>query len=808
CHPALRPAGGAAFAVDSGGEERLVVVHEVERRAARGDLEDIVRAIRRAVGDSLELQAWGVVLLLPGGLPRTTSGKVRRRACARAFGEGTLETLVTSVLAAEAGPEEEAAPGTAQDARARLAALEPRRREEALLEGLVDVVARVARIDRGSVDPTLAPAALGVDSLGAVELRSALETAAGAGVTLAEVLDGRSLTGLARLAAERFDGEAGASRAKVLAASPASSAALSEGQRSLWFMQRLDPAGAAYNVGFAARLDSSTDLDAFEEAFRHLVDRHDALRLVIEAPDGEPRRHADSGAPFSPLRHDAAGWDDDELRRRVADTAHRPFDLARGPLVRLESFTGSAGPVAVFVVHHVAVDFWSVMVLADELRVLYEAAQAGRDPTGGRRRELPPPHARYADFVAWQRVLLDGPQGRALAERAGRRLADASPTLDLPTDRPRPAVRIGRGGSVPLHLDVALSAALRDLARRESTTLFTVLVAALGSLLGRYAGQSDVIVGTPTSGRGAAEFENVVGYFSNLVPVRLDLRDDPDLGSVVARARAAVLEALALQDLPFPVLVEQLRIVRDPGRPPLVQAVLALERPQRLGDVGWAPFVCGAAGERRVLGGLGLTPFPLEMRTVPFDLTVLLVDEGGSLEGAIQYDSDLFDRTRIERLATDYGRVLRAFVDEPGRRIGELSLAAAPAGHRPPPRADAAAPAAAPVPAGGDEPIMVEMIAAIWRDTLGLERVGIDETFFDLGGHSLRLARVHAQLCRQLGREVPIVELFAHPTIRALARHLAGEAPASAPVAAGVERARLRRQASQRRSARTEGSAP
>jgi hypothetical protein len=352
---------------------------------------------------------------------------------------------------------------------------------------------------------------------------------------------------------------------------------LSYGQRGLWFLHKMDPRSSAYNVCSASRIRSPLDLSALRRALHTLVDRHPALRATFEDHDGVllQRVHAQSPLPLDVI--EASSWSEEALRERLEDEAHRPFDLARGPLLRVHLFR-RAPDDHIFLLggHHIVGDFWSLVVVMAELQALYPAECDGRPAA------LPAPAKQYRDFVRWQAELLAGPEGERLWEYWERRLAGAPRVLDLPTDRPRPPAFSWGGGALLWTLGADLVRRLKALAASVGTTLYTVLLAAFQVQLGRYTGREDFLVGCPFAGRSRPEFQDVVGYFINMLPLRADLSGDPPFAALLRRVGATVLDALEHQDYPFALLVERLSVERDPSRAPLVQVSFTLELAQQL----------------------------------------------------------------------------------------------------------------------------------------------------------------------------------------------------------------------------------
>ncbi|HEX8191126.1 MAG TPA: condensation domain-containing protein, partial [Pyrinomonadaceae bacterium] len=683
-HPELQPGGCAAFSLEAGGEERLAVVVEVSARASRRlrgpgapspEVAAVIEAVRRAVAERHQLQAYTVALLGAGALPKTSSGKVQRGLCRARLLAGELDVLASSTLDESAVAEAAEADDAGTDAGLEL----PTRRERGrgVIEWLRAEVAASLGVRGSAVDPGKPLGALGLDSLLAVELRHRIEAEFAVSLPLTTLFEEASLEDLAARIGERL--EDGVRPVDDLRDTPVPPAALharqeghplSYGQQALWFLHKLERESAAYHVALAARLPGGIDAGAVRDALQTLADRHASLRTTFEERDGVPvqRVHAPGAAVSFEATH-AGRWDEDELRGRVETEAHRPFDLGREYPLRSRLFTREDGRhVLLLVTHHIAVDFWSLMLLTEELSSLLTSGG------GALRRdsfELP---AQYTDFARWQAALLEGPEGGEHLAYWLRKLGGDSAALRLPSDRARTPSASRRGASHEFTLDGEVGDALRRLARREGTTLYAVLLAAFQVLLGRYAGQEDFVVGSPFSGRSRAEFAPLVGYFVNPVALRANLAGDPTFRQLLRRVRRSVLEALEHQDYPFPALVERLRPNRGAEQSPLFDVMFVLEKPQRPETRGVAPLVFGTAGDPVRVGGLTLEPFAFRQRSALFDLVLTFVDDGGPLSASLRYDADLFEPDTIARLALNLRTLLGEVAATPEKRVGELQL--------------------------------------------------------------------------------------------------------------------------------------
>ncbi len=444
---------------------------------------------------------------------------------------------------------------------------------------------------------------------------------------------------------------------------------LSFSQRSLWFVHQENPSSAAYNVAFQARVVSAVDVAALRQALQAVLDRHAALRTTYPVSDGVPVQRVAGTTEVAFTVLDARADDDTAFHERIRTDYRRPFDLESGPLFRATLFSRNPQEhVLLLVAHHVAADGWSLLQLLEELRVLYAEA------TGGAAALLPRPEVQYSDFTAWQAETLAGPEGDRLQQYWTEQLAVAPANLDLPSDRPRPVRSSPDGISLGFELDERLSTAVRQLARTESTTPFVILLATFKTLLSRYTGREDIIVGTPTFGRNRPEFARVIGDFVNTLPLRSLVDGNLSFRDFTARVRQTLFDALAAQEYPFPLIVEKVQPVRDPGRSPLFDIMFVLQRFDMVKELE-SVMIPRADAEPVDFGGLRLTHYPLAQQLGQFDLTLAeIVDESESARWHFKYNPDLFDRATIARMSDHVRVLLEGIVEDPTRPLGALPL--------------------------------------------------------------------------------------------------------------------------------------
>ena len=446
---------------------------------------------------------------------------------------------------------------------------------------------------------------------------------------------------------------------------------LSYGQRALWFVHKLAPGSAAYNAIFAARIRAEVDPAALKRAFKSLVERHAILRTTyIESAGDSAVQQVHQSIDFEIPISDASGWSEAELNKRMIEAAHQPFNLEQGPVWRGVLFAVSPQEsIFLLAVHHIAIDVLSYAVLISELCLLYSAEKAGVKAA------LPPPRAVYSDYVRWQAEMLSSAEGERLWTYWQQQLAGELPELNLPTDHIRTPVQTYQGSSHTFVINKQLTQAIRALAEKEGVTLYTTLLAAFQTLLYRYTGQEDILIGCPTGGRSRADFESVVGYFVNPLVLRGDLSGEPLFSEYLARTYRVVRDALAHQDFPFPLLVERLRPVRDPSRSPLFQVTFTLDKLHQLENL--SEFVLGLKGTSVEIGGLELETVAVPEQEGQFDLDLLIVDTGNQLSASLKYNTELFEEATVKRMGSQLLTLLEAVVAEPGRRLSELPLLSA-----------------------------------------------------------------------------------------------------------------------------------
>ena len=433
---------------------------------------------------------------------------------------------------------------------------------------------------------------------------------------------------------------------------------LSFAQQRLWFIDQLEPQSAVYNVPGALRIRGTLDVAVLELSLNEIVRRHQALRTAFSIVEGQPVQVVSPSLrislPVGDLTDRPATEREEEARRLAREEAQRPFDLARGPLLRVTLLRlGEQDHVLLLTMHHIVCDGWSMGVLYRELSLLYEAFSKG----------LPSPLSdlpiQYADFAVWQRQWLQGEVLETQLSYWKKQLEGVPAVINLPTDRPRPAVQSYRGARQSFELSEELTGALKILSRKHHVTVFMTLLAAFQTLLHRYTGQHDIVIGSPIANRNRTEIEGLIGFFVNTLVLRSDLSGNPSFTGLLARVRNVALGAYAHQDVPFEKLVEEFQPQRSLSHSPLFQVMFVLQNAP--------PMV-------REFGGLMFSSFAVGSETAKFDLTLSMREEAKGLRGSLEYSTDLFDAATIDRMIRHFERLLQGIVAGPDRHISDLPI--------------------------------------------------------------------------------------------------------------------------------------
>jgi len=519
-------------------------------------------------------------------------------------------------------------------------------------------LADALRMSAAEIDPHVEFLSLGMDSLTAMELRRRLQTTLGTEIPASLVFAHPTASALAEGLLAVWQQNPGARRsAPIPRVARDGDLPLSHAQEQLWFLNQLLPSSSAYNVAARLSIEGQVDRDLLRRSLAAVVDRHEVLRTKFVNVQGVPRAVQQSApvvdVPLERL-HSAAEIDGTALREACI-----PFDIAEGPLLRARLFDvgrsageghGDRHHVLVLTMHHIITDGWSFRALLSDL------AQAYRRLADGEPNPLAELPIQYADYAQWQREQLQGPNFEGQLEYWRNDLDGASP-LELDTDRPRPRIPSFRGARIRFELGRDCATALSGWCRAENVTVSVPLLAAFATLLSRYSGQRDIVVGTLTANRPRAETVEMIGLFVNSLPVRIKLDDESDTANLLAQIKQRMIDALAHEDVPFDLIVNAVAPVRDANRAPIFNVQLVVQPTPDLPE----------------LNGLGIAVEEIDTQTAKRDLTLTFFDDA-VLSGHIEYATDLFDAVRIERMLDHFRTILDAMVADPGQAVSDLPM--------------------------------------------------------------------------------------------------------------------------------------
>ncbi|EJN39734.1 non-ribosomal peptide synthase, partial [Pseudomonas sp. GM84] len=627
----LRKGRVAVFAVDDQGEEGIGVAVEISRNVQKAmQPEALIKTLRQVIADACR-QAPAVVLLLnPGALPKTSSGKLQRSACRLRMDDGSLDIYARFPAATESTEATVAGDGL----QARIAG----------------IWCELLKVESVAADDHFL--LLGGNSIAATQVTARLADELGIQLNLRTLFEAPTLAEYSAAVAAIIN-EGGGVNAAIASLNRGLALPQSLAQNRLWLLWQLEPQSAAYNIPAGLHLRGELDEAALETAFQALVARHEALRTVFCEADGQALQRILPEQPFKLRRLDLQGLEAAAVTERREAEAQQPFDLGQGPLLRVTLARLDDEDHQLWVtLHHIVADGWSLNILLDEFAKLYAARCQGLEAS------LAPLSLGYADYGNWQRQwLAEGESARQL-EYWKARLGDALPVLDLYPDQPRSSQQANHAARLNLKVPAKLTEALKGLAREQQASLFMVLLAAWQGLLHRYTGQADIRVGVPNANRPRQETQGMVGFFINTQVLRAQLDSRQPFAQLLAQVRQTTLDAQAHQDLPFEQLLEALPEAREQG---LFQVMF--NHQQR--DLS----------ALRRLPGLLAEELPWHSREAKFDLQLHSEeDHQGRLSLAFDYAAKLFEHSTVERLAQHLLALLAQVCAQPQLALGDVDL--------------------------------------------------------------------------------------------------------------------------------------
>ncbi|MFS0516447.1 amino acid adenylation domain-containing protein [Nostoc sp. UIC 10607] len=660
-HPLLRSGSSAAFSVEVGDEEQLVVVQELEFRA-KPNIDEVTAAIRQAVTEEHEVQVYGVVLIKGGTIPKTSSGKIQRRATKADFLAGKLDVIGSSILESV-----EVAGKENRLQRAELLALSPRESQPLLESYLIEQVARVLTIAPDEVNPTQPLSSLGLDSLRVFELKNRIEADLEVEISVADFFENLSTRSLSTKILSQLTTTSTSSVSITQIQRTTSAYPLSFAQQQLWFINQLAPNTPAYNIPVVISLTGHVNVAALTQSLNEIIHRHEVLRTNFILDEGKPVQVINTAVQLNLSVEDVTSHD---LQCIATEFAQQPFDFTCQLLLRAKLLhLGSQEYKLLLNIHHIIADGWSMGILIRELAELYEAFSHGKPSPLA---ELP---IQYLDFTSWQRQWLYE-RMQPLLTYWQQQLGGELPILNLPTDRPRRSfaschqtspIQTFKGAQAKLILPQTLATELKKLSHQEGVTLFMTLLTAFKILLYRYTGQTDILVGSPIASRNRSEIDSLIGLFVNVLVLRTDLSGEPSYRELLARVKSTALAGYVHQDMPFEKLVEALQPTRDLSYNPLFQVMFVLQN---------MPLPTPK------LSDISITTEEGYSGTAKFDLTLFIEDRKQGLFTTLEYNTDLFNADTMTRMLGHFQTLLEGITANLDSCIAEMPLLTASEKHQ------------------------------------------------------------------------------------------------------------------------------
>lgn len=750
-HPALSPDDGAAFTATAEGCERLILLLEVKRtwvRKIEQGLESICKAIRAAISDSYELQVHEIMLLKPGRILKTSSGKVQRFACKTSYEAGTMVAIATHSLPTDSL--EFILPNL--DRQALLAAADP---HTLLVPHLHALLAASLSLAVDTFDKDTPFTQLGISSMAAISLQHACEIEWGIKLDIEHFISGGSLSQLAEACwMSLCDDEH-----QQVVSSPPKCFAATPNQTGLWQAWRLDPQSLAYNLPFAVRFSQDLEVTALKTGLGLLLHRHRMLRAVFEDDGRHIQIHINERLDLPFRLHQTNS--EESMHKLLLEVARTPFDLRAGPLLRFDLLCcGEQDFVLLINIHQIVGDMWSLLVLVDELSLLY----ANR----GEHALLEPAHLDFADFAAEACAFPKSKRGQQQSTYWTNQLAQP-PVLELQTDFPRSAQKTSKGASWCFQIDNDTVSAVHQLATSSGNTRFTLFLAAFQVLMHHYSGQNDILVITPHNGRGKGAYRNLVGHFVNPLAIRSRLIGRPNFPAFLTQTRTNLRAAMTHAEYPFQAILEGLAPQWEPSHSSLFQIFFVYQEPHRIAGAG--AFALRQQGAQLELGELLASSIALDSGSSQLDLSLFVAETDTGLTAVLEYNSGLFEESTIKGIARHWYELLQAIISNPDgyldeimpHRESELSWGSSvdASEHEQQPKIVVSAPARNDIES---------TLCHLWQQLLGRENVGIHDNFFELGGNSISAIQI-INLARRELLEIEYGDFFNHPTIAELAPH-------------------------------------
>lgn len=674
----IRPQCCAAFSVERAGEERLIIAVEIKRRTILDHkAQKILSEMRQVLAEVSDAPVSELLLIPPGSIMKTSSGKIQRQAIKQAYLANQLSIVASSgvsdTLFSPASINASDWDGIGCFSSDALRGLPSDQGLQLICHFLQVKLSKLLGVPKADISLTSAIRFLGLDSLRVVELKHEIDALLDTEIPLSLLLSDQSITDFGRILLKKVtDAPPIQAYSSIDTLPPKDVVELSCAQQAIWTVHQLEPRSIIYNLHICLHLHGFLTEEVLRSALNILLQRHSQLRTCYWMNNEYVQQSVIScdDMPVYLSVVDATGWDRLYFQKDLSRRVREPFNLSHGPMLRITSYQQSEKDyVLLFCAHHVAVDLWTGLILLNDFKVIIKGIISGQNP------DLPELTSGYHDFVTWQRDYLHSSTCQNDWEYWQKKLAGKPAMLQLPTNLPRPRISTYQGASKTLRLDANLTHQVKLLGQKHGATLFMTLLAIYKVLLHRYTHQEDIIVGTASNGRPQARFKYVAGNFVNPIALRSSPSPLLSFTTYLAQVRDTVVDALSHADYPFSLLVERLQPERSADHWPIYQTWLMLQQGRSGIDDGMAHLALGEEGERINWGDWWtVAPERIDEQVEGFDLRLMAAEDAHGLLLSFKYRTDLFLAETIGRLANHFQVLLEEIIAHPEALLGEFPL--------------------------------------------------------------------------------------------------------------------------------------
>lgn len=555
--------------------------------------------------------------------------------------------------------------GTGEDLIKNITALSVKERILIISNDLRSEIGKVLRLDSKRVDLNKSITHLGLDSIMAIEVKNKIEHKYNTIIPISDLIQGPTIKEISTIISNKIGSYNEKEELVPSEIIDGKNYNLSYGQNAMWFQHQMAPE-SIFNPTYAVRIKGELDVHRFSESVRIVIQRHEALRTTFKFFEGQPVQSIDSQVSYGLSIIDCKSKSEKEMEELVQKYSEETFKIELGEVFRIILFKREKGSILLIAAHHIAVDYWSMAIIVNEIGLLY---YSGNNPG-----ILEENKYSYIDFVDWQSNMLESAKGREHTKFWLDYLSNEIPNLDLPTKSIRPPVQTFNGSSRTVSFSIEKTKLIKKIAEKYDVTLYMILLSLFKILLHKYSNQDTIIVGSPTTGRTQSQFQNITGYFVNPLPIKTDFDRDTEFVDLLLGIKKNLIDVLKNQDYPFNLLVNKLQIDRDTSRTPIFQVMFVFQKAHVLSEDGLSDLAVGMENAEIDLAGIPLEQFKLKERKSIFDMTMMVAETKNGITASLVYNTDLFEEKIIDRFLKHYEKLVDIINQNNKIKISSMSL--------------------------------------------------------------------------------------------------------------------------------------